>query len=148
MPGGGADDDRVVACLETPQPQSSGVELLDEIDDRRPAAESQAVAVSDNTLAYLMYTSGSTGLPKGVRIGHRQVVNLLASFAQLTSIGPRDILAAVTTTTFDISVLELLLPLAAGGRVHIVPESIAADGSRLADEIRQAGATSSMPRLS
>ncbi|MGM1064983.1 amino acid adenylation domain-containing protein, partial [Saccharothrix sp. Mg75] len=82
-------------------------------------------------LAYVIYTSGSTGTPKGVEVPHRAVVNLLVSFQQLFALGPGDRLAAVTTLSFDISVLELLLPLTAGAEVLVVPAETAADGNAL-----------------
>jgi amino acid adenylation domain-containing protein len=72
-------------------------------------------------LAYVIYTSGSTGRPKGVQIPHAAVVSLLACMAGRLGAGPSDRLLAVTTLSFDISVLELLLPLAAGGTVVLGP---------------------------
>ncbi|MBB2740445.1 UNVERIFIED_ORG: amino acid adenylation domain-containing protein [Microbispora rosea subsp. rosea] len=86
-------------------------------------------AVGD--LAYLMYTSGSTGRPKGVAVPHGAVVNLLESFASLLELTPRDAWLAVTTLSFDISVLELLLPLACGARVVVASGHETADGRAL-----------------
>ncbi|QFZ19883.1 non-ribosomal peptide synthetase [Saccharothrix syringae] len=82
-------------------------------------------------LAYVIYTSGSTGTPKGVGVPHRAVVNLLVSFQELFLLTPRDRLAAVTTLSFDISVLELLLPLTAAAEVLVVPADVAGDGEAL-----------------
>ncbi len=76
-------------------------------------------------LAYVMYTSGSTGLPKGVMISQRSVLNMLQSFAHQPGFTPRDSLLALTTVSFDISVLELFLPLVCGGRVVIAPDQVA-----------------------
>ncbi|MEU4447113.1 amino acid adenylation domain-containing protein [Actinosynnema sp. NPDC050801] len=86
---------------------------------------------SGEDLAYVIYTSGSTGTPKGVEVPHRAVVNLLVSFQRLLALTAEDRLAAVTTLSFDISVLELLLPLTAGAEVLVVPPDVAADGSAL-----------------
>ncbi|GAB3149668.1 non-ribosomal peptide synthetase [Microbispora hainanensis] len=82
-------------------------------------------------LAYLMYTSGSTGRPKGVAVPHGAVVNLLESFASLLELTPRDAWLAVTTLSFDISVLELLLPLTCGARVVVASGHETADGRAL-----------------
>jgi amino acid adenylation domain-containing protein len=92
-------------------------------------------------LAYVMYTSGSTGKPKGVQIPHRAVVNFLWSMRQRPGLSSRDTLLAVTTLSFDISVLELFLPLVVGARVVLAARETAADGARLAEEIDRSGAT-------
>ncbi|WP_245800294.1 non-ribosomal peptide synthetase [Thiomonas intermedia] len=67
--------------------------------------------------AYMIYTSGSTGRPKGVQVPHRAVVNFLRSMAREPGLRREDVLLAVTTLSFDIAVLELLLPLTVGARV-------------------------------
>ncbi len=71
---------------------------------------------------HLLFTSGSTGRPKGVLVRHREVINFLLSMAQTPGIKPSDRLVAATTLTFDISILELLLPLTVGASVHIASE--------------------------
>ncbi len=100
-----------------------------------------APAVADGSLAYVIYTSGSTGRPKGVRIHHPSAVNFLLSMAERLSFDDSDTLLAVTTLSFDISVLELLLPLAVGGRVVVCDAETAADGLRLRDRLSTSGAT-------
>ena len=82
--------------------------------------------------AYLIYTSGSTGQPKGVAVPHRAVVNFLASMADTPGFSASDRLLAVTTPSFDIAVLELLLPLGMGGTVVVASEAQATDGVALA----------------
>ncbi|HEU4421800.1 MAG TPA: amino acid adenylation domain-containing protein, partial [Pilimelia sp.] len=82
-------------------------------------------------LAYLIYTSGSTGRPKGVAVPHRAVVNLLIGFYDVLGLTPEDRFAAVTTLSFDISVLELLLPLLVGARLTVVDAAEVADGPAL-----------------
>ncbi|GGL27349.1 non-ribosomal peptide synthetase [Planomonospora parontospora] len=82
-------------------------------------------------LAYLIYTSGSTGRPKGVAVPHGAVANLIGSFASLLELTPADRWLAVTTLSFDISVLELLLPLTCGARLVVAPADRAADGPAL-----------------
>ncbi|KXP09127.1 hypothetical protein AXK57_15150 [Tsukamurella pulmonis] len=82
--------------------------------------------------AYLLYTSGSTGRPKGVRVSHRNVVTFLEAMRAEPGMAPSDTLLAVTSPSFDIAILELLLPLAAGARVIIADGDDARDGDRLA----------------
>jgi amino acid adenylation domain-containing protein len=81
--------------------------------------------------AYVIYTSGSTGKPKGVIVPHRAVVNFLASMALEPGLSADDVLIAVTTLSFDIAVLELQLPLAAGATVVIANRDQGFDGRAL-----------------
>jgi amino acid adenylation domain-containing protein len=75
--------------------------------------------VTPSDLAYVIYTSGSTGKPKGVEIEHRAVANMLMSLSRILGLSRVDTFLAITTIAFDISVLELLMPLAVGGHVVI-----------------------------
>ena len=103
-------------------------------DEKRPSTE------PDN-LAYVIYTSGSTGKPKGVQIHHRAVVNFLCSMRESLGMNANDTLLAVTTLSFDIAVLELLLPLTVGARVVIASSDVAADGALLANAITDTNIT-------
>ena len=89
-------------------------------------------AIGGADLAYVIYTSGSTGKPKGVEVMHGSVANMLESMAARPGFGRADTLLAVTTLSFDISVLELLLPLTQGGRVIVSTRDEAADARKLA----------------
>lgn len=86
-------------------------------------------------LAYVIYTSGSTGKPKGVQITHEAVVNILKSMAISPGIAENDALLAVTTLSFDISVLEIFLPLIAGAKTVILRREDAMDGDKLKNRL-------------
>ncbi len=92
-------------------------------------------------LAYILYTSGSTGRPKGVRIQHAALSNFLASMRVSPGLAPTDVLAAVTTLSFDIAGLELYLPLTVGARIELLGKTTAADGAALASALERSGAT-------
>ncbi|MEV6979600.1 non-ribosomal peptide synthetase, partial [Kitasatospora sp. NPDC093806] len=102
---------------------------------------SEGAEVRPGRLAYVLYTSGSTGRPKGVEIGHRALVNLLSAFADRLGSGPRDVWLGLTSLSFDISALELLLPLVTGGRLVLAPDGLAVDGPGLRALIEREGVT-------
>lgn len=99
-----------------------------------PVSVSFAPAAGAN--AYLLYTSGSTGAPKGVRVGEHSVRNFLHAMQTLLQCDSQTRLLAVTTCAFDISVLELLLPLLAGGAVTVCDRATAMDGVQLARRLQ------------
>ncbi len=90
------------------------------------------IADAGGATAYLLYTSGSTGKPKGVRVGEYSVRNFLHAMQALLQFNGDTRLLAVTTHAFDISVLELLLPLLSGGAVFVCDRVTAMDGVQLA----------------
>ncbi|MFB7591293.1 amino acid adenylation domain-containing protein [Streptomyces sp. NPDC056169] len=99
------------------------------------------VAPGPDDVAYVLYTSGSTGRPKGVEVGHRALVNLLTSFADRLDSGPRHAWLGLTSLSFDISALELYLPLITGGRLVLAPDGLAVDGPGLLALIGTEGVT-------
>lgn len=105
---------------------------------REPAA---LPVIDGGDLAYVLYTSGSTGQPKGVRILHRNLVNFLTSMRVRPGIAGDDILCAVTTLSFDIAGLELYLPLIVGARVLIANDEQHHDPDALLHLLRESGAT-------
>ncbi|MCC8246463.1 non-ribosomal peptide synthetase [Saccharothrix luteola] len=124
-----ADSGAAVLVADRELPFGGTVLRLADADRFEPAPV--PCPASGEDLAYIIYTSGSTGTPKGVEVPHRAVVNLLVSFQRLFALTHADRLAAVTTLSFDISVLELLLPLTAGAEVVVVPADVSADGAAL-----------------
>ena len=98
--------------------------------DGSPASALPTVNGPDSP-AYVIYTSGSTGKPKGVVVLHGGVVNFLRSMAHTPGLKGGERLLAVTTLSFDIAVLELLLPLTVGAGIVLAQRTDAIDGQAL-----------------
>lgn len=94
-----------------------------------------------SNLAYVIYTSGSTGKPKGVQIAHTSVVNFLNAMKREPGLSEDDILLSVTTLSFDISVLEIFLPLCVGARLVLANREEVLDGELLSKRLVTSGAT-------
>jgi amino acid adenylation domain-containing protein len=75
--------------------------------------------VSSANPAYVIYTSGSTGNPRGVVIENRTVVNFIKGITDVITFSENDYILSLTTLSFDIFVLETILPLIKGSRVFI-----------------------------
>ncbi|GLF92755.1 non-ribosomal peptide synthetase [Streptomyces yaizuensis] len=120
--------------------------LLDDLFTPAPAGAAVPCApppsrTASDDLAYLIYTSGSTGHPKGVEVPHGALAHLLLAFRDSLTARPGDVWLAVTSLSFDISALELLLPLITGGRVVLARESETRDGRALAALVERHGVT-------
>ncbi|CAM2984372.1 natural product biosynthesis luciferase-like monooxygenase domain-containing protein [Paracoccus aminovorans] len=121
--------------------QDSGARVVlvqDGLADRLPAHGAQVVTIPSDLphgmvaapvgtvgpqhLAYLIYTSGSTGLPKGVMVEHRNVANFFAGMDAVIPHAEGDAWLAVTSLSFDISVLEIFWSLARGLKLVIAGE--------------------------
>ncbi len=111
------------------------------LDEPLPVVNSSSAvtpaSVGPGNLAYILYTSGSSGKPKGVQIEHRAVVNFLNSMRREPGLTAQDVLLAVTTLSFDIAGLELHLPLTTGASIILAPWDVAADGAALLREIER-----------
>ncbi|MBU9213786.1 amino acid adenylation domain-containing protein [Burkholderia gladioli] len=141
---GAADDAGQAASMSGAQAAGPVAIVIDAPE--HDAAAAPRIASRDGAglppgLAYLIYTSGSTGTPKGVMVTHAALLNFLASMARRPGLDEHDTLLAVTTCCFDISILELFLPLVCGARCVICDSATARDGARLRELVDSSGAT-------
>lgn len=92
-------------------------------------------------LAYILFTSGSTGEPKGVEIEHRAAVNLVCAARELLGFGPADRYLATATIGFDISVAELFVPLVSGGSLLLRDRKTWLNPRGLVEDVKRHGVT-------
>jgi len=100
-----------------------------------------AISYDPAQLAYVLFTSGSTGRPKGVEISRGAFSSFLRSMAHEPGISDHDRLLAVSTTSFDIAGLELLLPLYVGATVVIADRATVVDPRQLRRRLENDGIT-------
>ncbi|WP_018765022.1 MupA/Atu3671 family FMN-dependent luciferase-like monooxygenase [Bacillus sp. 105MF] len=103
--------------------------LIDRIENSLNtfSLENLNIDIGINDIAYVIYTSGSTGAPKGVMISHGNVTNFFNAMDDKLEPLDDEVMLAVTTVSFDISVLELLWTLTRGISIVIKPSDVLND---------------------
>jgi amino acid adenylation domain-containing protein len=86
-------------------------------------------------VAYIVYTSGTTGVPKGVVVNHHSLINIILSFRALYRIDENSIATQFASFSFDVFASELFTLLCSGGCLHILPTVIKRDPNLLCDYI-------------
>ena len=105
---------------------------------RYPNGRPGPVAAPED-LAYVTYTSGSTGVPKGVMVEHRSIVNLVRGLVDLAQLDTVDRLLSVTTVTFDVGISDMFAPLACGATLVLADRDAIVDGRALAALLERSG---------
>ncbi|MER7167315.1 amino acid adenylation domain-containing protein [Micromonospora sp. NPDC000207] len=119
----------VDALPDRPDPTDSAA---DDVDPGRPLRAEPA---------YVLYTSGSTGQPKGVVVAHAALTNLLLGLREVLDSRPEHRWLQLTSPAFDISGVEIWLPLTTGGRVVVAAGISPLDGAGVLRLVRTAAVT-------
>lgn len=117
----GAPLDYLVVLNEVGVAGPEGVAVLDRKQVAQSRAEPVTAGVIDQDLAYILYTSGSTGDPKGVMLTHRAALAFIAWAAKEFGIEPGDRLSSHAPLHFDLSVFDLYAAAYGGATVVLVP---------------------------
>jgi len=128
--------DRIPSCADQTVLLDAGEALSSGLTIENPKADT-----APDNLAYTIYTSGSTGQPKGVQVTHSAVVNYMIAAADRPGMAADDYLLSITTPSFDISVLEWLLPLTVGATVEIANSTLVVDAAALASHLTKSKTT-------
>ena len=115
-----APDCIVIAdAAKKPAPSRSGQHIV-HVSEIEAKPLVHPVPVEADDLAYIIFTSGTTGLPKGVMISAGSLANYLAESRSWTALTPDDRLAETCDVTFDLTVHNLFLCVEAGASLHIL----------------------------
>jgi amino acid adenylation domain-containing protein len=98
-------------------------------------------AQTDDDTAYILYTSGSTGVPKGVMLSHRNARTFIDWALSLFGPGETDVFSSMAPLHFDLSVFDIHVSLACGACVHLVPHNVLLNPRALLAWIRENGIT-------
>lgn len=137
--------DAATAATELP----SGLRRI-RIDEALPDAAPQLPGNLPGDLAYVIFTSGTSGSPKGVMISHEAAVNTVLDVRDRLSLTSEDAVIALSELSFDLSVFDIFGTLAAGATIVTVSDGVASkDPAHWADMIERHGVTvwNSVPAL-
>lgn len=109
--------------------------VIEEACESAGADENLGVPVAAEQLAYIYFTSGSTGEPKGAMCEHAGMLNHVLAKVQDLDIHAGQVVAQTAPQCFDISLWQLVAPLVAGGRTHLVEQDVILDVERFVDRI-------------
>ena len=138
------------AFADGPPHELELIVLVDDLPWSQPRAAARVLTWSDvgrfargttsdgveTDLAYILYTSGSTGEPKGVMISHRAALTFIDWTREEFDVGPKDLVSSHAPLHFDLSIFDIFTAISAGATIVLVPDRLSSFPVRLAAFIR------------
>ena len=124
------------ACAELPEARVMTWEEMTAETPDRDALRKASEKVIDTDLLYVFFTSGSTGMPKGVTINHRSVVNYTEWASEELGFSQETVFGNQAPFYFDISVQDIYCTLRCGSTLHLIPRMLFSFPIRLLEYIR------------
>jgi amino acid adenylation domain-containing protein len=110
-------------------------------DHSLPVVLSEEQPITDDDLAYILYTSGSTGVPKGVMISHRNALTFVNWALSYFKPDEEDVFSNIAPLHFDLSVFDIFVSLACGASLQLLPPSISSNPRAIVGWIRDSRIT-------
>ncbi|MGE5698954.1 MAG: amino acid adenylation domain-containing protein [Deltaproteobacteria bacterium] len=147
VPSLGADSslDTIVVAGKVPASATiakAGLEIMAAEDlTSGSGAKDECSRISDTGPAYILHTSGSTGMPKGVGLSHLNSLTFVNSAADYFRVEKEDRLACHAPLQFDLTVFDIFVAVSRGATIVLVPEGLSIFPMKLAQFIDEAGVT-------
>jgi amino acid adenylation domain-containing protein len=103
----------------------------------KPQVNRKQMKILENNLVYLIFTSGTTGQPKGIMMSHRAVLSYFEGLAQFCDLPEKTRIGSISALQFDFSILDMGLAFGSGGTLILVPRSLIYHPKRFLDFIEQ-----------
>ncbi len=117
----------------SPAGEASDPERAGRTEKENAALAAIRAHMTDTAPLYVNFTSGSTGMPKGVAVSHRSVIEFMAPFTELMQITEEDVLGNQAPFDFDVSVKDIYSGLYTGAKVQIIPREYFSNPTMLMD---------------
>jgi amino acid adenylation domain-containing protein len=125
------NDNLSVNVITVDEEDSWCEKIVERLANKEQSEKNLDRVIMSDSLAYVMYTSGSTGEPKGVEICQRGLPYALMSHQNILNLGRDDCIAQFASIGFDASLMEMFMALGCGGKLHIIDREASKDISLL-----------------